>query len=91
MNLNNKKDREEYWNNKAEKLLLGRQIVKVEYLSDEEAEEGMWYSKPVCFQLDDGTWLMPMRDDEGNDGGALSVVNDKSELGCLPVLSVGGK
>ena len=90
MDLNNKKEREQYWNDKAEKLLLGRQIVKVEYLSEEEAEEGDWYSKPVCFQLDNGTWLMPMRDDEGNDGGALSISNG-DDISCLPVMSTGGK
>ena len=47
-----------------------------------ESDNMLWEYQPVCFQLDDGNWILPMRDDEGNDGGALAVGNDK----MLPVL-----
>ena len=70
------------WTKTAEKLLLGKKIVKVEYLSVKESDNMLWEYQPVCFQLDDGNWILPMRDDEGNDGGALAVGNDK----MLPVL-----
>ena len=38
----------------------------------------------MVFQLDGQDWVYPMRDDEGNDGGAL-VVGEET----LPVLSIG--
>jgi len=47
----------------------------------------MWSSKPVCFQLDDGTWLYPSQDDEGNNGGALFTTSKVES--CLPVMSIG--
>tara|TARA_R110002051_G_scaffold324572_1_gene422459 strand:- start:1148 stop:1402 length:255 start_codon:yes stop_codon:yes gene_type:complete len=70
------------WNKIAEKLLLGKKIVKVEYMSVKESEDMMWSYQPVCFLLNDGNWIFPMRDDEGNDAGALAVGNDY----MLPVL-----
>ena len=51
-------------------------------MNDKEKEDIGWYSRPICMQLDDGTWIFPMADDEGNDGGALAVGNDET----LPVL-----
>ena len=82
--LSDPKQRNKYWVEFAQRQLLGRKITKVEYLSDKEANDSIWYSKPVVFQLDNGSWVYPMRDDEGNDGGALVVGEE-----ILPVLSVG--
>ena len=80
-----KKDYTKIWNKTANDLLLGKKIVKVEYMSSEEADKGMWYSRPVRIILDDGTNILPMSDDEGNDGGALWLGNkDLDEV--LPVL-----
>ena len=72
----------EVWTDKANELLLGKQITEVRYLDKKEAENFMWEYRPVVFQLDDGTWIIPMCDDEGNNGGALAVGPDE----CLPVL-----
>ena len=72
------------WNKEANKLLLNRRIVKVEYLDDDEAKESGWYNRPVAFKLDKGDWVYPMRDDEGNDGGALAIGKE-----LLPVLTIG--
>ena len=47
----------------------------------------MWYSRPLCFQLDDGIWVYPMRDDEGNDGGAMAYIGEKANE-TFPVLGV---
>jgi len=55
----------------AKKILQGRKIVDVRYLSDEEMELMGWYKRPICFQLDNGTICIPQMDDEGNDGGSL--------------------
>ena len=80
-----KKDYTKMWNKTANKLLLGKKIIKVEYMSSEEADKGMWYSRPVRIILDDGTNILPMSDDEGNDGGALWL-GSKDKEDILPVL-----
>ena len=82
-----KKDYTKMWNKTANKLLLGKKIIKVEYMDSEEADKSMWYSRPVRIILDDGTNILPMSDDEGNDGGALWLGNKDGEE-VLPVLSV---
>ena len=78
----------EQWIERAEKLLLGRKIVKIEYMSEGETKETGWFSRPICLKLDDGSWLVPQRDDEGNDGGALyySHPKDPNESETLPVI-----
>ena len=78
------KDARVHWEDKANVLLLGRRIVKIEWMTNQEADKLDWSSRPVCMMLDDGTWIYPQRDDEGNDGGALFIINkDKEET--LPV------
>ena len=72
---------------KAEQILVGRKIVEVEWFSDEEAEKYMWYSKPIAMLLDDGTWIFPSADDEGNNGGALFTTSKVES--CLPVFQIG--
>ena len=77
----------QYWTKIAENVLLKRKIVKVEYMKDKECNEYMWYKKPITFILDNGTRVIAMQDDEGNDGGVLTcLTKDKEEV--LPVLSV---
>ena len=68
------------WNKEANDLLLGKKIVKVEYMTKEEAEEIGWTFRPVCIGLDDGSWLYPSMDDEGNEAGALFSSNKKYEF-----------
>ena len=85
-----KKDYTKMWNKTANKLLLGKKIIKVEYMDSEEADKSMWYSRPVRIILDDGTNILPMSDDEGNDGGALWLGNKDGEE-VLPVLGLEDK
>ena len=75
------KDAHQYWRKKADKLLLNKKIVAIEWMTEGESENLSWGSRPVCLKLDDGTWIFPMADDEGNDGGALAV----GESETLPV------
>lgn len=75
-----------YWNVKANQMLVGRKIVKAEYMTKKECDEMMWYDAPVCMQLDNGIWLYPSQDDEGNNGGALFTSHEKDN--CLPTMSV---
>ena len=74
---------EKRWTKQVAEVLIGRKIVKVEYMPTEEAEKSGWYSRPICIQLDNGAWLVPMRDDEGNDGGSISTSYE-----ALPVIPV---
>ena len=69
------------WTKTAKDMLLGKKIVKVEYMPVKETDDMLWDYQPVCFLLDNGDWVYPMRDDEGNDAGALAVGRD-----MLPVL-----
>lgn len=79
---------ENRWTEIAEKRVLGKQIVAVEYISDEEADHMGWYNRPVAFKLNDGSWLYSQCDDEGNDGGAMHYVNNEdSEI--FPVIGIG--
>ena len=73
----------EHWNNTARKYLLGRKIIRVEYMTKEDLDDLYWYKRPVAFKLDSGLWCYPSQDDEGNDGGALFMNNKE---GCLPAL-----
>jgi len=86
-NLNDPKERIEYWTKTAEKVLLNRSIIRVEYMKDKECNDYMWYKKPITFILDNGTRVIAMQDDEGNDGGVLTCLTHEREE-VLPVLSV---
>lgn len=74
-----------YWNEEAEHHLAGWKIEAVRYLNEEEIKDMGWHSKPIAMRLAKGKarkWIFPMRDDEGNDGGALAV----GDTDTLPVL-----
>tara|TARA_R100000234_G_scaffold115376_1_gene91305 strand:+ start:1150 stop:1428 length:279 start_codon:yes stop_codon:yes gene_type:complete len=76
-----------HWQKTSEEWLVGRKIVKCRYMSDKEMKESMWFNRPLCILLDDGTWIIPQSDDEGNDGGALYVANAvKEKATVLPVI-----
>ena len=72
------------WIQRISKLLVGKKIVKVEYMNQADAEEQGWYKRPIQIRLEDGTWLTPSQDDEGNDGGALFTSDEN--LPTIPVI-----
>lgn len=73
------------WTKDAAKLLVGRKIVNVRYLTDEEQNEELgWGSKSIVLELDNGLLLYPSADDEGNDAGALFTSDEK--LPTIPVI-----
>jgi len=72
------------WIKRISKLLVGKKIVRVEYMTKKLAEEQGWYKRPIQIRLNDGTWLTPSMDDEGNDGGALFTNDEK--LPTIPVI-----
>jgi len=73
------------WSNRFRNL-LGKRIVGVRYLTQEETEACGWYSSPIVIELDDGSALIPQQDDEGNDGGALWIANSKGKEDLAPVI-----
>lgn len=78
---------ENKWTAAAAKLLVGKKIVGVRYLSKSEAKDLDWSSRPIVLMLDDGTSIFPSMDDEGNNGGALFT--DCEELDTIPVMGMG--
>tara|TARA_R100000458_G_scaffold12166_1_gene10006 strand:- start:2365 stop:2649 length:285 start_codon:yes stop_codon:yes gene_type:complete len=76
---------ERYWTELITKHLVGRTIKKVEYISTEESDDLMWYKRPISILLDNGHWITPMMDDEGNEGGAMCTTI--KELRTIPVIS----
>ena len=72
------------WNAEANKLLKGKTIKECRYLTKKEAEANMWYKRPIVIIFTDGTYMFPMSDDEGNDGGAMAVGAEDT----LPTLSL---
>ena len=76
---------EQYWTDLTSEHLVGKTITKVEYIDNAEMEENMWNKRPIAIQLDNKHWLIPMMDDEGNDGGAISTTI--GELQTIPVIS----
>jgi hypothetical protein len=51
--------------------LVGRKIKSVRWLTDKEVDSFGFNRSAIILFLDDGTSLVPSRDDEGNDAGAL--------------------
>ena len=78
------KNPRKYWTDKVDKYLVGRTIVKVEYIPKEEVEEYLWSNTPIAIHLNDGGILIPSMDDEGNDGGA--ILTNYKELLTIPVI-----
>ena len=78
----------EKWTQFATKKLLGRKVVEVRYLTQEEQEEMGWLSNPLAIFFDDGSYIFAMADDEGNDGGALAGGKGEKDY-TFPVLWTG--
>jgi hypothetical protein len=71
----------------AQKQLVGRTIARVAYMNNNSAENLGWERHAVVITLDDGTMLLPSRDDEGNDAGAL-FTNLEGELSTIAVVGL---
>jgi hypothetical protein len=78
------------WKNRLSPELLGQRIVKMHYMSKRDAEELGWYKRPLMLMLENGTWIIPQQDDEGNDGGAMWLLNNNRELKetLAPVITI---
>ena len=84
MNMNT----ETKWTKLAKDNLVGCQILKVKYMSEEEKEDMGWYKSPLCILMSKPSgeqfWMYSSMDDEGNDGGALFTTIENYET--IPTL-----
>ena len=71
---------EKGWNDRMTKALVGKKIASVRYMTSEEAKESGWCKQPLLIQLDDGLTIIPLQDDEGNDGGSLEFFHHDKEI-----------
>lgn len=65
------------WTKTAQGLLLGRTITYIGYDV---------FSGELFMELDNGTQVTPMSDDEGNGPGSLHVIDKNEKLQILPTL-----
>jgi hypothetical protein len=72
------------WNKIAADMLVGQVVSSVRYMTPKEASDSGFASRPVVIEFGSGLHIFPMRDDEGNDAGALATSDRKNS--CLPVL-----
>ena len=72
------------WIKHATEALVGKRIAGVQWMSREDTDKNGWHRRPIQIILDDGNWIAPMMDDEGNDAGALAATGD---IETWPVLS----
>lgn len=75
---------EEKWNQQATDFLKGKRVSIVRYMSAHEAERNMWDQRPLAIFFEDGSFIIPMSDDEGNNGGSLYTSSEK--LPIIPVM-----
>ena len=68
------------WNDRMAKVLVGKKIMSVRYMTSKEANEFRWYKRPLIIELSDGTQIIPLQDDEGKDGGSLEFFHPETEL-----------
>lgn len=74
------------WIKKAQEVLLGRKIVEVRYMEDEEMETLGFYKRTLVLHLDDNTLIYPSMDDEGNDAGVIHYQKKGDDNYVLPVI-----
>ena len=56
-------------------FLVGNTIKAVRYLTPNECANFGWNKSPLVMFLSDGTIMIPQCDDEGNDGGAMMLID----------------
>lgn len=76
---------EQSWTAKAHQLLVGRTIKAVRYLTPRESAGFMWSNSGIVLELDNDTFVIPQRDDEGNGPGAL-LIGTSRDAETIPVL-----
>ena len=79
----------ENWNTKTKKFLVGKTVKTARYLTKEELIDCFGddtYKVPLVIEFTDGSWIFPMSDDEGNNGGALATSDEA--MPTIPVIRI---
>mgnify|MGYP003108675485 CR=1 FL=1 len=77
-------DTRDEWTKDVGRHLVGKKITHVRYLSKKEMKKYIWCKNPIVIFLDDGNWIMPVQDDECNDGGSMAT--SFGNLTMIPVI-----
>ena len=54
-------------------VLLGKKVVEIRYMTEEECTYFCWDKAGIVIIFEDGSYILPQSDNEGNNGGALSL------------------
>jgi len=73
------------WTKICQKNLVGKKIVQVRYLNKKEMDDLGWFKTPLVMFFNDGSYMFPSQDDEGNDGGSLFT--SFKDLPTIPVIT----
>jgi hypothetical protein len=73
------------WEKEIAPHLVGKTIEKIEYLPKDNADDMDWHRLPLAIVFTDGSWIFPMMDAEGNNGGVLATSMKGMEL--IPAMS----
>lgn len=73
---------ENRWIKEISEVIVGKKIKSVSIMTQEDADDIGYDSRPIIIELEDGTLLYPVSDDEGNDGGSIYTTNE--ELPIIP-------
>ena len=82
--MRNTKALKKKWSAAISKVLVGKTIKQIRYLTDQEQQEFDWLDSAVVIIFTEGSWIIPISDDEGNNAGAIQTSNP--ELETIPVI-----
>ena len=74
------------WLKEMEQHLLGRTIVGIRYLTNQETQDMGWENSALVLVLNDGSLIFPSTDDEGNNAGALFGQTRKGDSFEAPII-----
>ena len=60
-------------------LLKGKRVVSVRYMTKEECKDFYWDKAGIVIIFEDGSYIIPQSDNEGNNAGALSLSTQARE------------
>ena len=74
------------WTRRARAFLVGKRIVDVRYHTEKENDEIYYddYGRNVRIIFDDGHWITPSQDDEGNGHGVLFTTDKEHGVEVIP-------
>ena len=88
MKTNIKKDLKKDWTTMCSEFLVGKTVKHIRYMTAQEVDDMGWTKANIVIEFDDGQWLVPMTDDEGNDAGSLWT-SEGSKLSIIPSIHRG--